>query len=79
MAYDYYKVADEICDRLQASGLEEQAQRIKEAIASGSTGTEILMALRFEVGELLKGNASLDAELRLEIQSLISHINAALS
>ncbi len=79
MPYDYYKVADEVCERLKSAGLESAAQRIKDAIAAGSTGTEILMALRFELNGVLEENTNLGADLKLQIQSLISHINGAVS
>ena len=52
--YDIYEAARHIVQELTEQGMSIWADRIEDAIASGSTGTEILMAVRWNLQELQK-------------------------
>jgi hypothetical protein len=52
MARDYYAEAHVLVATLQEAGLGSWAERINTAREAGSTGTEILMALRCTLVEL---------------------------
>lgn len=53
--------------------------RIDEAIASGATGTEILMSLRWEMQELLAKEPSVPADLTQRVKAYILAANRLLS
>jgi hypothetical protein len=49
MSTDYYAEAEAIARALASRGLDTEAALLREAIASGSTATEILMGLRWRL------------------------------
>lgn len=51
---DPYSEADELIASLRRAGFRAEADTLREAIDSGSTGTEIFMALRWHLEGLLK-------------------------
>lgn len=51
--YDHYREASELIEELRMRGFDEEADGLREAIDSGSTGTETFMALRWKLDELL--------------------------
>lgn len=52
--FDHYKEARELADGLRKEKLEQFADRIIKAMEEGSTGTEIFMALHWNIEQLLK-------------------------
>ena len=52
--FDHYKEARELAEELRKEKLEHFANRITKAMEEGSTGTEIFMALRWNIEQLLK-------------------------
>ncbi|OGT95231.1 MAG: hypothetical protein A2298_02060 [Gammaproteobacteria bacterium RIFOXYB2_FULL_38_6] len=76
--YEYYKVADEIIKRLQNEGFANWAQKLDDAIAGGATGTEIFMALRFNLNKLKAEQKGISKETLELIRDLIFHLNVAL-
>jgi len=52
--FDHYKEARERAEELRKEKLEHFANRITKAMEEGSTGTEIFMALRWNIEQLLK-------------------------
>ncbi len=52
--FDHYKEAEEIAEALRKEKLESIADEIIKAMEEGSTGTEIFMALRWNIDILLK-------------------------
>ncbi len=59
MARDYYAEARAICEELQAAGREDLAEDLREALESGSTATEILMGLRWNLEKALAEESDL--------------------
>lgn len=74
---DYYGDAQIVADQLATLGLVEWKERIENAVLAGSTSGEILMALRWQLKELLKIERSLPANLRQQAKDLIRAINAS--
>lgn len=79
MARDYYSDSRALGADLWESGHEAWADRIDAVIEGGSTGTEILMGLRWTLVELLTQETSLDEGLRMRAESLRADISGALS
>ena len=52
--YDYYEEASSLASLLTKDGEDKYATKLNEAIEQGCTGTEILMALKFNIEEILK-------------------------
>lgn len=75
MARDYVFEARSIAASLAKCGLTEWSDKINEAIAAGSTGSEIAMAIRFSLNEMLKAEPRLDQSLRSQVQATISLID----
>jgi hypothetical protein len=65
MATDYYAESRRLADDLRAEGLGDCADALLDAIESGSTGTEILMAIKWNLDRLIAaGEGSRDLMLR---------------
>ena len=77
MSGDIYPAADDLVVRLRADGADHLADAVNHAIDAGSTGTEILMALRQQLEQVLKADEpssqakQLAKELRTEIDELL--------
>jgi|GEM_PF-4238788 len=54
MEKDPYKLAEILCSELRASQQEDWAIRIEDTIQGGSTGSETIMGLKWNLEELLK-------------------------
>jgi hypothetical protein len=54
VTYDHYKEARELAEQLREEKIGSFADKIIGAIEEGSTGTEIFMALRWNIKNLLK-------------------------
>ncbi len=52
--FDHYKEAKELAEELRKEKIERYADGIMKAMEEGSTGTEIFMALRWNIENLLK-------------------------
>lgn len=76
---DYYAEALEIARCLERDGLAADAQSLRDAIDNGSIGTEILMALRWNLQCIDKGRATASSETRQHIRTLEAAIGAALT
>ena len=59
MARDYYAETRAICEELQAAGREDLADELRDALQSGSTATEILMDLRWNLKKALTEESDL--------------------
>lgn len=73
---DPYVEADDLIAGLRKAGLQADADALVEAIESGSTGTEIFMALRWHLEVLLKKR--LPAGLREQAAQLEAFLADAL-
>lgn len=76
--FDIYKSAERIAQQLALSGTLEWAEALRDAIAGGATGTEILMRLRWTLRQLRKSEAATD-ELVAEIDEVLNSIEAKLA
>ncbi len=73
---DPYSLAHNIAQKLRAEGLQDWSERTEDAIASGSTATEILMALRWNLTKLLAAGVHLSGDVKESVAQLIQQINA---
>ncbi|MCW5831289.1 MAG: hypothetical protein KIS78_02380 [Labilithrix sp.] len=78
MTIYYYAEAREIARRLDEGGHTNEARSLIEAIETGATGTEILMALRCNLQRLEKANLPMNIEIRTQIRDLITAISEVL-
>ena len=69
MARDYYAEARAICEELQAAGRDALAEDLLEALEGGSTATEILMGLRWNLQKALAVEVDL-GRARKKMESL---------
>ena len=74
---DVHEQAMKVAAELDALEFSERAEALRNAMAAGSTGGEIHMALRYHLRETLE-QAGLPGELRQALQSLLSEIGEAL-
>jgi hypothetical protein len=70
MARDLYADAHTLAAALSDAGLASWADRIEDIISGGATATEILMGLRWTLGELLAQEEQLVAALRARAVAL---------
>ena len=75
---DYYPEAHQIANILKCEGLRNEAESINNIIDAGSTGTEILMGLRFYFEEFIRNEVSSNTILMNRIKSLIKAIDKAI-
>lgn len=78
MARDVYGEARALGVEIWDAGHPEWSRRIDDAVAGGATSTEILMALRWTFGELLRQIPDLSDDLRMRIDSLRAEIGTML-
>ena len=78
MARDYIEEAGEIASKLRQEGLVELAESINDAIDYSSTGTEILMKLRFYLNKCIEKETYNDKNMIPIILELHDYINKLL-
>lgn len=78
MTRDYHAEGRDIAARLRQQGLTAEAQSLVDAIEGGSTGTEILMALRWHLDRIEKGGAVKDTDTQRLMTDLSGAISSAL-
>jgi hypothetical protein len=76
--FDYYAVARSLITLLGVEGHLSEAKKLKSALEDGSTGTEILMALRFHLKGCIQ-RVSLTAESQTLALRLLSELDKALA
>ena len=76
--FDFYLHAHRIADDLGKHGQREWKKSIEDAIADGSTSTEILMAIRWNLQKCLKEKGLISLRLKKQITDLISKIDDVL-
>lgn len=79
MPRDYYAEARDLARQLEDEGATTDAEALRDAIAAGSTATEISMALRWHLARIDRENPPESADTRKRIQELASAIDAALA
>lgn len=75
--YDHYAVAQELIFHLEKEGHANDAANLRAAMEDGSTGTEIFMALRFHLEDMLR-KLYLKEDTHLKALRLLSELNDAL-
>jgi hypothetical protein len=75
--FDYYGKLRDLESALDTAGLGPWAERVREAVASGATGTEILMAVRAILREL-SAQATLPATIRQSVSVILKETSRAL-
>lgn len=78
MARDLYNDGLELAEQLRALTYVDWAERVENAIESGSTATEILMALRWHAGEVLAALPELPGGTQRLASDLVDSINEVL-
>ena len=79
MTQDYYADAHSLAARLDEAGFIAEAEQLRDAIRNGSTSTEILMRLRWELAKLSKSALPLTPSLRRDAETLEHAIRSALN
>lgn len=75
--YDHYQEAKSIITMLQESSLANYSDLLQNAMDEGATGTEIFMALRWNLENLLKED-DLDDLIKARITRLKEELDKAL-
>jgi hypothetical protein len=70
MSRDYYADTRDLAAKLTARGLGDWSRRLTDAVAAGATGTEIVMALRWTLAQMLETKVVLPDDLRRQATDL---------
>jgi hypothetical protein len=76
MSYNHLEDIREIIALLKAENLDELASKLQGIMDNTFSGTELIMAIRFNLKDVSKYKISLEAQKRIE--SLIDHIDKLL-
>lgn len=76
--FDHYLAAHNLIALLEDEGHEAEAAKLRSSIEDGATGTEILMALRFHLSEIMR-QVSLSGEAQKQASRLLAELNSALT
>jgi hypothetical protein len=74
MGLDFIKI-QKLNENLEKNGYSQWARKLQDCIDSGSTGTEILMCLNWNINEFIKTNQCCPADLLTEIKTLKNEIS----
>lgn len=74
---DFYKNIREFTGQLETAGFSAWASKLTDAIDAGSTGSEILMAVRWNLQELLRNEVDLPSALKLQAEGFIQEITSS--
>ncbi len=75
MATELYEKIIRFSDALEAEGYHEWSQMLSDSIEYGSTGSEILMASRFHLINLLESDEIVEPSLRIQARGLLKSID----
>ena len=78
MTRDYYADARAIAKCLADAGFAREASSIIDSLAAGSTGTEVLLELRWALQQIAKAARPVDPDVDAKIRDLIAAITLAL-
>ena len=70
MSRDFYADTRDLAAKLTARGRGDWSQRLTDAMAAGATGTEIVMALRWTLAQMLETEPALADDLRQQATDL---------
>jgi len=74
-SYDYYGKGEAVAQRLEIEGLDQYAKGIRDAIRGGSTATEILVALRWQLRKVLDCGEKLGDQEMIMVKELVEKID----
>lgn len=75
--FDHCEAARDLISQLDSNGYAADASRLRSAMEDGATGTEIFMALRFHLSEIIR-RVPLKGELQIQASRLLTELNDAL-
>jgi hypothetical protein len=75
---DFCAEAEAIAVALRGAGYHADADALRDAVRSGSTGTEILMALRWHLRQIGQGSSLLEGAVVARIRKLVADLDNAL-
>jgi hypothetical protein len=75
--FDHYAAAKELISLLERDGRTTDASNLRSAMEEGSTGTEIFMALRFYLSEMIQ-RGQLEANLQALASKIVAEMDDAL-
>lgn len=70
MSRDYYAETRDLAAKLAEHGVGSWSQRLTDAMAAGATGTEIVMALRWTLAQMLETEPVLPDDIREQATDL---------
>jgi hypothetical protein len=74
----YYERTRRIARSLEQKGFSDWAERLREAVDAASTGTELVMGVRWNLLELKKSGEIIGPDLDAQIDSLLAELDKAL-
>lgn len=77
--YDFYSEIDSLINILNKESFNEQASTLKDAVDSGSTSSEILMSLRWNLNKILLDSHKYDCFIRMKIKHIIKELDKVLN
>lgn len=75
--FDHYTATRELISLLDQGGYKSEAVALKAAMDEGATGTEIFMALRFHLAEIIK-RVPLKGDSQILASRLLAELDEAL-
>jgi hypothetical protein len=75
--FDHYAATRDLISHLESDGYAADAAKLRSSMEDGATGTEILMALRFHLSEIVR-LVPLDGESQIQASRLLVELNNAL-
>lgn len=75
--FDHYSAARNLISRLEADGYGSDATKLQSAMDDGATGTEIFMALRFHLSDIIQ-RVQLRGGAQILASQLLDELNRAL-
>lgn len=77
MSYDHYQETEELISMLENAGLTHYGESLQRVMEEGATGTEIFMALRWHIGQLL-AEPPMDDVIKAKAKRLLNELDKAL-
>jgi hypothetical protein len=71
---DYISEIKLICSQLAIEGFPSESERLAEALSSSFTGTEVVMAIKWTLQEILKEDTNIVPDIRGRMISLVDEL-----
>lgn len=76
--FDYLAEVSRLMDALRVEGLKPEADQLQQCIEAGATGTEILMALRWNLQKMMQSSPSLSDVTKSRARQVLAGIDLLL-